>query len=76
MSAREVLESKLSRRHPSDVRKWLDDYENEVLRNAVTEIKAAKEKRDEDFYPYFPESYEAEEQGWESAIAVINPDRP
>jgi hypothetical protein len=79
MNAREVLEDKLSRRHPSDVATWLNDYREEIRietsRENVARIRAAKEKRDEDFYPYFPESYGAETDGWESAIDSINPDK-
>lgn len=38
MTAREVLESRMARRHPSDVTKWLDDFRAEVRQEMMNEI--------------------------------------
>lgn len=39
MSARAFLEKWLSRRHPVDVKKALDDYRNEVIQEVVDTIR-------------------------------------
>lgn len=49
----------------------LNAFEKSILNRAEARVKAAKERRDAEFYPYFPESYEAETDGWESALKAM-----
>lgn len=73
---RYALETSMAPSDAEDAVTTLDELIKQVQRDDATKLLLRHDERSAEFYPDFPDTWDAESDTWDAAADLINPDKP